>query len=129
MYEDTEVEVIYELNDLIGAKRQGKFDGKKNVKIWKRQKGIHKGSQNTFAKEVNATKCEEYKVISLITHASKILLRVLNKRLEGKDRDYIRKTQFGFKRGCGTRDAIGVMRILCEKVLDNGKEFDVCFMD
>ena len=80
-------------------------------------------------KKMNATACGEFRTISLITHASKILLKVLNKRLEGKTRDYISKTQFGFVKGRGTRDAIGVMRMLCEKVLDHGKELYVCFVD
>ena len=57
------------------------------------------------------------------------MLKVLNKRLEGKAGDYISKTQFGFKRGCGTRDAIGVMRMLSEKMLDHGKELFVCLVD
>ena len=80
-------------------------------------------------KKLNASDCGDYRTISLITHASKILLKVLNKRLEGKAGDYISKTQFGFKRGCGTRDAIGVMRMLSEKMLDHGKELFVCFVD
>ena len=58
-------------------------------------------------KKLNASDCGDCRTISLITHASKILLKVLNKRLEGKAGDCISKTQFGFKRGCGTRDAIG----------------------
>lgn len=53
--------------------------------------------------------------ISLITHASKILLQVLNKRQEGKARDYISNTQLVFKRGSDTTDAIGVMRMLFKK--------------
>lgn len=32
-------------------------------------------------------------------------------------------------RGSGTRDAIGVIRVLCEKALDHGQELDVCFVD
>ncbi|XP_063598693.1 uncharacterized protein LOC134775162 [Penaeus indicus] len=39
-------------------------------------------------KKLNATTCEEYRTINLITQASKILLWVLNKRLEEKARDY-----------------------------------------
>lgn len=67
--------------------------------------------------------------ISLITHASKILLQVLNKRQEGKARDYISNTQLVFKRGSDTTDAIGVMRMLFKKELDHGKELDVCFVN
>ena len=80
-------------------------------------------------KKMNAMACEDHRTISLIPHASEIMLRILTKRLEGKIRDFISKTQFGFKKGCGTREAIGVMRMLCEKVLDHGKEVFICFVD
>ena len=78
---------------------------------------------------MNAMTCEDHRTICLIPHASKIMLRILTKRLEGKVRDFISKTQFGFKNGCGNRKAIGVMRLLCEKLLDRGKEVFICFVD
>ena len=37
--------------------------------------------------------------------------------------------QFGFKKGCGTRDAIGVMRMLCERSIEHGNDVHICFMD
>ena len=57
------------------------------------------------------------------------MLRILTKQLEGKVRDFISKTQFGLKKRCGTREAIGVMRMLCEKVLEHGKGLFICFVD
>ena len=77
-------------------------------------------------KKVNATACEDYRTISLITHGSKILPRVLAKRLETKAEDYIGKNQFGFRKGHGTREAIGVMRMLSEKAIDHDNELFVC---
>src|SRR5438132_13877693 len=38
-------------------------------------------------------------------------------------------TQFGFRKGCGTREAIGVMRAICERSLEHGREVFVCFVD
>jgi hypothetical protein len=66
-------------------------------------------------KQQNATECADHRTISLISHASKIFLRILTKRIEAKAKDFIGKNQSGFKKGCGTRDAIGVMRMLCER--------------
>ena len=80
-------------------------------------------------KKQNAVECADHRTISLISHASKILLRVLTKRIEGRTADFIGKTQFGFRRGCGTREAIGVMRMVCERSLDLGNEVFVCFVD
>ena len=52
-------------------------------------------------KIMNAMACEDYRTISLIANLSKIMLRILIKRLEGKVRHFISKKQFRFKKGCG----------------------------
>jgi len=82
-------------------------------------------------KKPNATKCEEHRTISLLTHASKVLLKVLTKRLQAKteaDR-CIGEDQFGFRKGRGTRDAIGALRVLAERSLEHDKEVYICFVD
>ena len=80
-------------------------------------------------KKAKAVDCADYRTISLISHASKILLKILTKRLEGKTEMLISKTQFGFRKGCGTREAIGMMRTLCERSLEHGNEVFICFVD
>ncbi len=57
------------------------------------------GFTNTLAKNVNAVKCNDYRTISLIPHASKILLKIIMKRIEGKAINVIGKTQFAFRKG------------------------------
>ena len=71
-------------------------------------------------KKNNAAHFSDYRTISLICHASKIMLKVLTKRLEAKAHQLLGRNQFGFRKGCGTRDAIGVMRMLCERSLEHG---------
>ena len=83
----------------------------------------------TLEKKVNATECADHRTISLISHASKIMLKVLTRRLEQKASYFIGKTQFGFRKGCGTREAIAVMRILCERRLEFNEELFICFVD
>jgi len=73
--------------------------------------------------------CADHRTISLISHASKILLKILTKRLEAKAEMFIGKTQFGFRRGCGTREAIGVMRTLCERSLEHDNDVYICLVD
>ena len=80
-------------------------------------------------KKNNAMKCTDFRTISLICHASKIMLKVLTKRIEAKAKHLIGRNQFGFRKGYGTRDAIGVMRALCERSLDHGNKVYVCFVD
>ena len=41
----------------------------------------------------------------------------------------IGRNQFGFRKGCGTRDAIGVMRMVCERSLEFGNNVYICFVD
>ena len=80
-------------------------------------------------KKQNAMDCADHRTISLISHASKILLRILTKRIEAKAVNFIGKNQFGFRMGCGTREAIGVMRMLCERSLELDNEVYICFVD
>jgi Reverse transcriptase (RNA-dependent DNA polymerase). len=56
-----------------------------------------------------ARKCNDYRTIRLISHTGKIVARILSKRLESKIEEVIEKDQFGFQKGKGTRDAIGLM--------------------
>ena len=79
-------------------------------------------------KKNNAVNCSDYRKISLICHASKFMLKVLTKRIEAKAKHLLRRNQFGFRKGCGTRDAVGVMRTLYERSLEYGNEvFNLLF--
>ena len=80
-------------------------------------------------KNTNAVKCSDHQTISLISHATKILLKILTNRIEAKARDFIGQNQFGFRKGCDTRDAIGVIRMVCERSLECGNNVYICFVD
>src|SRR5688572_23476452 len=82
-----------------------------------------------LSKKNNATKCNDFRTISLICHASKIVLRILTKRIEAKARHLVRRNQLGFRRGYGTKDAIGLMRTVYERSLEHENEVNVCFVD
>jgi len=75
-------------------------------------------------KQPNATECGDHRIISLISHVSKILLKILTKRLEAKvDSIYfVGEDQFGFRKGRGTGDAIAVLRTLGERSLQYDKD-------
>jgi len=80
-------------------------------------------------KKANAVECGDYRTLSLICHASQILLKVLNIRIENKAEDFIGENQFGFLKGRGTRKAIVVLRTLCERSIEHDQEVYVCFVD
>ena len=46
-----------------------------------------------------------------------------------KARDFIAQNQFEFRKGCGTRDAIGVMRMICERSLQFRNNVYICCVD
>ena len=78
-------------------------------------------------KKNNATECSDFRTINLIL--SKIMLKVLTKRIEAKVKNLLGRNQFGFRKGCGTRDAIGVVRTLCKISFEYENETYICFVD
>jgi hypothetical protein len=67
-------------------------------------------------KKPQATKCKDHRTFSLIAHTAKILTS--RRRIEKKIEDVLREDQFEFRRGKGTRDAIGMLRIISEWALE-----------
>jgi hypothetical protein len=90
--------------------------------------GLH-GSYNVCLKE-EATSCNMQRPsqITLIAHTAKIAAKIL-RRIEKKIADVLGKDQFRFRRGKGTRDAIGMLRIISERTLKINEELSVRFID
>ena len=80
-------------------------------------------------KKSNAKKCKEFRTISLISHTVKILLRILNRRLRSKIEEVLEEEQFGFRKGKGTRDAIGLIRTMGERYIEKDKDVYAVFVD
>src|SRR6476469_1681349 len=87
---------------------------------------FHKSCDDFIAEK---DECSDHRTINLISHASKILFKILTNRIEAKPRDFTGRNQFGFRKGCGTRNAIGVMRMICERSLEFGNNVYSCFVD
>jgi len=60
---------------------------------------------------------------------AKIVAKILRRRIEKKIEDVFGEDQFGFKKGKGTRNAIGMLRIISERTLEIDEELSVCFID
>jgi len=80
-------------------------------------------------KKPQATKCSDHRTISLIAHTAKIVARIFRRRIEKEIEDIHEEDQFGFRRGKGIRDAIGMLRIISERTLEIDEELSVCFID
>ena len=88
-------------------------------------KDFTKVTMIALKKKTQATKCSDHHTVSLISHTAKILRR----RIESKIEDVLGEGQFGFRRGEGTRDVIGMVRIIAERTLEIDEELCICFID
>jgi len=82
-----------------------------------------------FKKKPQGTKCNDHRTINLVAHTAKIIAQVLRRRIERKIEDVLGEDQFGFRREKGTRNAIGMLRIISERTLEIDAELRVCFID
>ena len=70
-------------------------------------KDFQKNKIVTLPKKTGADKCENFRTISLTSHASKILTKIIQKRIEQSVEENLGEDQFGFRRNRGgTREAI-----------------------
>ena len=63
----------------------------------------------------NARECSNYHTVALISHASKVMLKILQARLQQYVNHELSDVQAGFRKGRGTRDQIANIRRVIEK--------------
>ena len=80
-------------------------------------------------KKTKSTKCTDFRTISLISHASKILLIILTNRIQLTILKEINDCQSGFIPGKGTREGIFNLRMIMERYLEKKKDVYMCFLD
>ena len=66
-------------------------------------------------KKGNAKECSNYHTIALFSHASKVMLKILQARLQQYVNHELPDVQAGFRKGRGTRDQIANIRWITEK--------------
>ena len=74
-------------------------------------------------------KCDKHRTISLISHVTKLVLRVIMIRIKGRTLSKISEVLYGFMPDRGTRNAIFVLRRLVERMIEIQKYGYVCFID
>lgn len=79
-------------------------------------------------KKPGAVKCELHRAISLMSHMSKILLRVLINRVKGRTKSVIGEVQYEYVEDKGTRSAIYLLRMMMERSIQVQKDLYVCFI-
>ena len=88
-----------------------------------------KGQFSFQSQRKNARECSNYRTIVLISHASKVILKILQARLQQYVNQELPDTQVGFRKGRGTRDQIAKICWITEKAWEFQKHIYFCFID
>ena len=102
MLKDDAVKGLHSVCQQIGKTQQWPQDWKKSVFI-------------PISKKGNAKECSNYYTIAVISHASKVMLKILQARLQQYVNCELPDVQAGFRKGRGTRDQIANIRWIMEK--------------
>ena len=80
-------------------------------------------------KKGNAKECSNDHTIALISHVSKVMLKILQARLQQYVNRDLPDVQAGFRKGRGTRDPIANILWIMEKAREFQKNIYFCFTD
>ena len=91
--------------------------------------GLEKVSFHSNPRKGNVKECSNYRTVALISHASKVMLKILQARLQQYMNCELTDVQAGFRKGRGTRDQIANIRWIMAKAREFQKNIYFCFID
>ena len=91
--------------------------------------GLEKFSFHSNPKEGNAKECSNYRTTALISHATKVMLKILQARLQQYVNRELTDVRAGFRKGRGTRDQIANIRWIMGKARVFQKNIYFCFLN
>ena len=91
--------------------------------------GLEKVSFHSIPKKGNAKEFSNYHTIALISHASKVILKILQARLQQYVNCELPDVQAGFRQDRGTRDQISNIHWIIKKAREFQKNIYLCFID
>ena len=98
--------------------------------IWETQKWAQDWKRSVFIpKKGNVKECSNYRTIALISHTSKVMLKILQARFQQSVNCELPDVQAGFRKGRGTRDQIANIRRIIAKAREFQKNIYICFID
>ena len=100
--------------------------------IWKTQQWPQAWKRSVFIpipKKSNAKECSNYRTIALISHASKVMLKILQARLQQYLNHELPDVQAGFRKGRETRDQIANISWIINKTREFQSSIYFCFID
>ena len=90
--------------------------------------GLEKFSFHSSPRERQCQKCSDYCTVALISHSSKVMLKILQARLQQNVNRELPDVQAGFRKGRGTRDQVANIRWIIKKAREFQKSI-YCFID
>uniref|UniRef100_A0AC11E0L1 Uncharacterized protein n=1 Tax=Ovis aries TaxID=9940 RepID=A0AC11E0L1_SHEEP len=102
------------------------------MQIWKTQQWPQDWKRSVFIpilKKGNAKECSNYCTVDLISHAGKVMLKILQTRLQQYLNHELPDVQAGFRKGRGARDQIANICWIIEKAREFQKNIYFCFID
>ena len=100
--------------------------------IWKTQQWPQDWTRSVFIpipKKGNAKECSNYRTSALISQASKVILKILQARLQQYVNRELPDVQAGFRKGRGTRDQVANTHWIIQKAREFQKNIYFCFLD
>ena len=91
--------------------------------------GLEKVSIHSNPKEATAKECLNYQKIALISHSSKVMLKILQDRFQQYMNHKLPDVQAGFRKGRGTGDQIANIHWIIKKAREFQKNIYFCFTD
>ena len=91
--------------------------------------GLEKVRFHSNPKERQCKECSNCHTIALISHARKVMLKILQARLQQYVHCELQDVQAGFRKGRGTKDQIANIRRIIEKAREFQKNIYFCFID
>ena len=91
--------------------------------------GLEKVSFHPNPKKSNAFECSNYCTIALISHASKVMLKILQARLQQYVNHELPDVQAGFRKSRRTRDLIANIHWIIKKAREFQNDIYFCFID
>ena len=109
---DDAVKVLHSIGQQIWKTQQWPWDWKRSIFI-------------PIPKKGNAKECSNYRTIALISHASIVMLKILQARLQQYVNRELPDVQDGLRKGRGTRDQIANIRWIIEKAREFQKKTSI----
>ena len=116
LLKDDVIKVLHSLCQQIWKTQQWPQDWKRSILI-------------PIPKKGSAKECSNHQTVALISHASKVMLKILHAGLQHYVNKDLPDVQAGFRKGRGTRDQIASICWITEKAREFQKNIYLCFID